>query len=133
VPTYGVTRFGESAPFGQPGLSLLSGHDDIDGQIFRYLGLLRRGDVVDVAQGRRTYRYVVRSVNVMTPGDVGMLNAPRTRPTLALVSCTCPGWLAHPWLKARGRAVDTAPRHRASARCDQAGSVGWSWRLGASG
>jgi len=59
VPAYGVTRFGESAPFRQPGLSLLSGHDDIDGQIFRYLGLLRRGDVVDVAQGRRTYRYVV--------------------------------------------------------------------------
>jgi len=41
----------------------------------------------------------------------------------------CPGWLAHPWLKARGRAVDTAPGHRASARCDQAASLGWSWRL----
>jgi len=41
----------------------------------------------------------------------------------------CAGWLAHPWLKARDRAVDTAPGHRASARCDQAASVGGSWRL----
>ncbi len=37
----------------------------------------------------------------------------------------CPGWLAHPWVKA----MDTAPGHRASARCAQAASVGWSWRL----
>jgi len=41
----------------------------------------------------------------------------------------CAGWVAHPWLTARGRAVDTAPGHRASARCDQAASVGWSWPL----
>ncbi len=33
-------------------------------------------------------------------------------------------WLGHPWLKAMGRAVDTAPGHRASARCDRAASVG---------
>ncbi len=39
------------------------------------------------------------------------------------------GWLAHPWVNARDRAVDTAPGHRASARCDQAASVGLSWRL----
>jgi len=36
----------------------------------------------------------------------------------------CAGWSAHPWLKARDRAVDTAPGHRASARCDQAASWG---------
>ena len=41
-----------------------------------------------------------------------------------LMSEVCPGWVAHPWLKAMGRAVDTAPGHRASARCDQAASVG---------
>ncbi len=45
------------------------------------------------------------------------------------ISDTCAGWLAHPWLKAMDRAVDTAPRHRPSARCDQDASWGWSWRL----
>ncbi len=41
----------------------------------------------------------------------------------------CPGWLAHLWFKAMVRAVDTAPGHRPSARCDQVASLGWSWRL----
>jgi len=92
VSAYGVTRFADSAPLGQPGLSLMSGHDDIYGSIFRYLGHMRTGDAVVVTQGARTYRYVVRSVNVVTPDDVRLLNAPYTRPTLALISCT-PYWV----------------------------------------
>jgi LPXTG-site transpeptidase (sortase) family protein len=92
VPFYGVTRFSASAHFGQVGLTLLSGHDDIYGSIFHYLGQLRRGDVIRIWQGSHVYRYVVRSVSVVTPDDVRLLNAPRTRPTLALVSCT-PYWV----------------------------------------
>jgi len=92
VSAYGVTRFADSAPLGQPGLSLMSGHDDIAGSIFRYLGALRTGDTVVVAHGARTYRYVVRSVSVVTPDDVRLLNAAYTRPTLALISCT-PYWV----------------------------------------
>ncbi len=88
VPAYGVTRFADSAPLGQPGLSLMSGHDDIAGSIFRYLGALRPGDTVVVAHGARTDRYVVRSVSVVTPDDVRLLNTAYTHPTLALISCT---------------------------------------------
>ncbi len=88
VPAYGVTRFVDSAPLGQPGLSLMSGHDDIHGSIFRYLGTLRSGDTVVVTQSTHTYRYVVHSVSVVTPDDVRLLNAPYQKPTLALVGCT---------------------------------------------
>jgi len=88
VPAYGVTRFADSAPLGQPGLSLMSGHNDIHGSIFRYLGAMRPGDTVVVAQGARTYRYVVRSVTVVTPDDVRLLNVTYQKPTLALVGCT---------------------------------------------
>ncbi len=88
VPAYGVTRFADSAPLGQPGLSLMSGHNDIGGSIFRYLGTLRPGDTVVVAQRARTYRYVVRSVTVVTPDDVRLLNVAYQKPTLALVGCT---------------------------------------------
>ena len=92
VPAYGVTRFAASAPLGQPGLALMSGHDDIDGSIFRDLGTMRGGDTVVVTQGTHTYRYVVHSVSVVTPDDVRLLNAAYTRPTLALISCT-PYWV----------------------------------------
>jgi len=88
VPQYGVTRFSPSARFGQPGLSMLSGHDDIDGKIFRNLGSMRLGDAIVVNQGTHVYRYIVTSVRVVTPDNVAMLNAPYARPSLALISCT---------------------------------------------
>jgi len=88
VPSYGATRFSLSAAFGTPGLTLLSGHDDIGGDIFRQLGALRSGDAIIVWTGHHTYHYVVRSTAVVLPGDVRLLNRPRSGSTLALVTCT---------------------------------------------
>jgi len=88
VPYYGVTRFASSAGFGQRGLSMISGHDDEYGQIFKNLGAVRPGNAVVVTKGPHIYRYIVTSVRVVTPDDVAMLNATYTQPTLALISCT---------------------------------------------
>ena len=88
VPYYGVTRFASSAGFGQRGLSMISGHDDEYGQIFKNLGAVRPGNAVVVTKGAHIYRYIVTSVRVVTPDDVAMLNATYTHPTLALISCT---------------------------------------------
>jgi len=41
----------------------------------------------------------------------------------------CASWLPHPRSKAVDGALDKLPGHRASARCDQAASLPWSWRL----
>lgn len=92
VPYYGVTRFSYSVPFGQPGLSMVYGHDDIYGNIFRYLGQMKPGDAIKVAVGSHHYTYVVKTVSIVTPTDVAMLNLPRATPTLALISCT-PYWV----------------------------------------
>jgi LPXTG-site transpeptidase (sortase) family protein len=92
VPYYGVTRFAYSVPFGVPGTTMVYGHDDEYGSIFRYLALLRPGDIVWVATARQRFTYMVRSVSTVSPTDVGMLTVPRARPTLALISCT-PYWV----------------------------------------
>jgi len=92
VPSYGVTRFAYSVPFGVPGTTMVYGHDDMYGSIFRYLALLRPGDVVQVATAHHRFTYVARSVSTVSPTDVGMLTVPRARPTLALISCT-PYWV----------------------------------------
>ena len=92
VPRYGVTRFAYSAPFGMPGTTMVYGHDDINGSIFRYLASLRRGDRVTAAVGHHRFTYVVRTVSIVSPTNVSMLTAPRTHPTLALISCT-PYWV----------------------------------------
>ena len=88
VPSYGVTRFAYSVPFGLPGTTLAYGHDDIDGSIFRYLARLKVDDAIGVAVGRRRLTYIVRSVSIVSPTDVRLLTRPRLRPTLALISCT---------------------------------------------
>jgi Sortase domain len=88
VPSYGVTRFAYSVPFGLPGTTLAYGHNDINGSIFRYLARLKVGDAIGVAVGRRRLTYIVRSVSIVSPTDVRLLTRPRLRPTLALISCT---------------------------------------------
>jgi LPXTG-site transpeptidase (sortase) family protein len=92
VPYYGVTRFAYSVPFGVPGTTMVYGHNDVYGSIFRYLALVRPGDVVQVSTAHHRFTYVVRSVSTVSPTDVGMLTVPRARPTLALISCT-PYWV----------------------------------------
>lgn len=92
VPYYGVTRFAYSVPFGVAGTTMAYGHDDIGGSIFHYLGTMKVGDVIVVTTGHHRFTFVVRSVGIVRPDDVGMLSAPRTRPTLALISCT-PYWV----------------------------------------
>jgi LPXTG-site transpeptidase (sortase) family protein len=87
VPAYGLTRFAQSARFGENGLTFTYGHDDLAGNIFRYLDTMRTGDIVSVYQGRHVYRYVVRLVRIVAPNDVTLLNATWTKPTLAMVSC----------------------------------------------
>jgi hypothetical protein len=92
VPYYGVTRFLYSVPFGTPGTTMVYGHDDIYGNIFRYLGVMRVGDEIGVVVGHHRFVYVVRSNNIVRPDDVRLVNAVHLRPTLVLISCT-PYWV----------------------------------------
>lgn len=93
VQSYGVTRFARSAAFGQPGLTILFGQDDIYGSVFRYLRQTRVGSRVTARRHGHTYSYTVRSVVITTPRQAGhLLDQVYRRPTLALVSCT-PYWV----------------------------------------
>jgi len=92
VPHYGVTRFAYSASFGVPGTTMLYGHDDEYGSIFRYLANVRRGDTITITVGPRRFTYAVRTVSIVAPTDVSMLSASRASSTLALISCT-PWWV----------------------------------------
>ena len=92
APYYGVTRFLYSVPFGTPGTTMVYGHDDIYGSIFRYLGVMRLGDEIGVVVGHHRFIYVVRSNNIVRPDDVRLVNEVHLRPTLVLISCT-PYWV----------------------------------------
>jgi sortase A len=78
-------HIGTAAP-GQPGNMVLSAHNDIYGEIFRYLDKLTPGDEIIVSTERSSYRYVVREWQIVEPTAVEVM-APTEHASTTLISC----------------------------------------------
>lgn len=93
----GVAHNAASANPGQPGNIVLSGHNDVFGEVFRYLERLKPGDEVIVYTNRRSYTYVVSGWELVEPTQVEVM-APTPDATITLISC-------HPYLVDNHRIV----------------------------
>jgi sortase A len=84
-----------SAPPGQPGNTVLSGHHNIKGEVFRYLVDVQEGDEVDLYVGDTVYQYYVEQKLIVKekgePLEVRRQNAQWIAPTndmrVTLVTC----------------------------------------------
>jgi sortase A len=79
----GVGRILGTARVGEPGNLGIAGHRD---GFFRGLQSIGEGDVVELVQQRRTVRYVVHEIRIVTPEDTSVLN-PKEVPAVTLVTC----------------------------------------------
>lgn len=82
-------RIGSANP-GERGNMVISGHNDVYGEIFRHLEDLNIGDEVIVYAGDSPYHYVVVAKMVVGPTEVSLLEA---TPNSALTLITC-----HPYM-----------------------------------
>jgi sortase A len=82
----GVGHHLNTADPGERGNMVLSGHDDIYGEVFRRLSDLELGDEVVVYAGEQPYRYIVTAKQIVEPTDVRVL-AETTKPVATLISC----------------------------------------------
>ncbi len=82
---------------GDVGNLVLSAHNDVYGEIFRYLDQLQPGDEILVFTQQRQYIYVVSGTQVVEPTQVEVM-APTSNPTTTLISC-------YPYLKDNQRIV----------------------------
>jgi sortase A len=82
----GVGQMIGSAQPGNKGNMVLSAHNDIFGEIFRYLDKLAPGDEIIVSTERNVYRYVVREIDVVKPTAVEVM-APTEHAQTTLISC----------------------------------------------
>jgi sortase A len=82
----GVGHHIGSANPGEGGNVVLSGHDDIFGEIFKGLSTIKPGDLVILYTATRQFSYRVVATNIVAPTDVGVMG-PTVRPTLTLISC----------------------------------------------
>ncbi len=71
---------------GEPGNVVLSAHNDIYGELFRYLDQLRPGDRVVVYTNQRAFTYVVTDTQIVAPTRVEVM-APTEEPIVTLISC----------------------------------------------
>lgn len=71
---------------GERGNLVLAAHNDVYGELFRYLDRLKPGDEVIAYAGQRRYRYVITSSRIVKPTQVEVM-LPTNEPTLTLISC----------------------------------------------
>lgn len=82
----GIGQYIGSGQAGKPGNVVLSGHNDIYGEPFRYLDRLKPGDEIIVSTDVREYTYVVSEVRVVDPTEVWVM-APTDHAQVTLISC----------------------------------------------
>lgn len=82
----GIGQYINSAHPGQPGNVVLSGHNDIYGEPFRYLDRLAPGDEIIVSTENQAYTYLVREVQVVEPTEVWVMG-PSDHAQVTLISC----------------------------------------------
>ncbi len=84
-----------SAPFGLAGNTVLDGHHNIKGEVFRNLWMLKKGDEILLYAGEQERRYTVNEVLILPekdqPLEVRLANARYIQPTdderLTLITC----------------------------------------------
>ena len=82
----GVGQHIGSANPGQDGNVVLTAHNDVYGELFRYLDQLQPGDEVIVYTQQRQHVYVVDRTVLVEPTAVEVM-APTGSPTVTLISC----------------------------------------------
>ncbi len=71
---------------GKVGNVILSGHNDIFGEVFRYLDQLKPGNEIVLLTEKKTYTYTVEETQIVQPNQVEVL-AHTEDPTITLISC----------------------------------------------
>ena len=76
-----------SANPGERGNVVISGHNDIYGEIFRYLEKVKPGDEIILYAGDQAYRYIVGAPpRIVEPDDISVMY-PTSKATVTLLTC----------------------------------------------
>ncbi len=71
---------------GEKGNIVLSAHNDIFGEIFRYLDQLQPGDEIVLFTNRQVYVYVVTRTRILEPTDISVMES-TSDSSITLISC----------------------------------------------
>ncbi len=83
----GVGHHVGSANPGERGNMVLSGHDDVFGEVFKDIDQLANGDEIVVYAGGHAFRYAVRAKRTVSPSELSVIG-PTREPVVTLITCT---------------------------------------------
>ncbi len=83
---YKVGHQPSTANPGERGNMVLAAHNDIYGEIFRYLPDVPVGEIITIYAGEEAFRYQITERRIITPDQVEVM-LPTTGPTTTLISC----------------------------------------------
>lgn len=83
---YRVGHHPGTANPGQRGNMVLAAHNDVYGEIFRYLPEVPVGEVITIYAGEQVFRYRIVERRIIRPEQTEVM-LPTTRPTVTLISC----------------------------------------------
>ncbi len=83
---YKVGHHPGTANPGERGNMVLAAHNDIYGEIFRYLPDVPTGEIVTVYAGEQSFRYRITERRIILPQQTEVM-LPTTDPTVTLISC----------------------------------------------
>ena len=83
---YRVGHHSGTANPGERGNSVLAAHNDIYGEIFRYLPDVPIGEIITVYAGAEPFTYRITERKIIRPQQTEVM-LPTTEPTVTLISC----------------------------------------------
>lgn len=78
-------HIGSSNP-GERGNMILSGHNDVFGEVFKDLEALKDGDEIQVYAGGKLFKYAVRAKRIVSPAELNVLQ-PTRESIVTLITC----------------------------------------------
>ncbi len=83
---YKVGHHPGTANPGERGNMVLAAHNDVFGELFRYLPDVPVGEIITVYAGEQIYRYRITERRIVRPSQTEVM-LPTTGPTITLISC----------------------------------------------
>lgn len=85
---YVVAKYRNSPNFGENGNTILAGHNNMAGSIFKNLYKVKVGDIVEVQYGNKIFKYKISKKEIVEPNDSSLLTQDLSKKEITLITCT---------------------------------------------
>ncbi|HAT4218963.1 TPA: class D sortase [Clostridium perfringens] len=85
---YVVAKYRNSPNFGENGNTILAGHNNMAGSIFKNLYKVKIGEIVEVQKDNEIFKYKITEREIVEPNDPSLLAQDLSKKEITLITCT---------------------------------------------